>query len=230
MPEESAPVPSEPTKEETNLDAPTKAPPKTITFQKTKFIVLVVVGVLVLVLLSVGSYFLGQDSARKEVVAEKADKPASETKEKEDIPDLVEAKLGEEVKAKNGIAIALEEAKHDATFEKQKEESKKYYEKNASQSASLDTEYYKQSSLVLKISVTNTTDKVAYYSPSSFRLKDSKDNQYTSGYGYEGGSPQTSNSSINPSETTKMTISYIVPTSEKNFTIIYENVVIEFSI
>lgn len=223
MPEETASVPSEPVKK----DIEGKQSPKTITFNRTKFIIAIVLIVVLAILEGIGIYFLGQDSVRENTVAKKE---STETKAKEEIPDLITAELGEEAKAKNGIAIELEEAKHDQTYEKQKEESKKYYEKNSSQSAYLDSEYFKQSSLVLKISVKNTTDKVAYYSPSSFRLKDSKDNQYTSGYGYEGGAPTVNNSSLNPSETTKINVSYIVPTSEKNFSLIYENVVIEFSI
>lgn len=226
MPEETAPVQSEPAKKEVNFDKT----PKTITFSKTKFIVFSVLGAIVVLAALTGSYFLGQDSTKEEVVAKK--EASVEKEKKEEIPDLIEAKLGEEVKAKNGIAVELEEAKHDATYEKQKEEDKKYYEKNSSQSAYLDSEYFKQSSLVLKISVKNTTDKVAYYSPSSFRLKDSKDNQYTSGYGYgyEGGPAQAVTSTLNAGETTKLSVSYIVPTSEKDFTLAYENIVIEFSL
>ncbi len=226
MPEESAPNQSEPTKKEVNLDASAKPVPKTLTFKKTKFIILLLISLLLAMAAIIGSYLLGQDSAKDEVVVKK-----EEVKDKkEDIPDLVEAELGDEVKAKNGIAVKLEEAKHDAAFEKQKEDNRKYYEKNASQSAYLDQEYLKQSSLVLKISVKNTTDKVIYYSPSSFRLKDSKDNQYTSGYGYEGGTPQSSSFALNSNETTKLSVSYIVPTSEDDFKLIYENVVIEFSL
>lgn len=220
MPEEV-----EPGKKEVTLNKT----PSSVTFSRNKFFVSLVLGILFLMAAVSGSYFLGQDSVKDEVVAKKDSADEKNSKE-EEIPDLITAKLGEEVKAKNGIALELEEAKHDATFEKQKEESKRYYEKNSSQSAYLDQEYFKQSSLALKISVKNTTDKVVYYSPSSFRLKDSRDNQYTSGYGYEGGSPQTNSSTLNPDEITKLSVSYIVPTSEKEFRLIYENVVIEFGI
>lgn len=230
MPEETASVPTEPTKKEVNLDSTKNQPPKTLTFKKTKFITFVCLGVLLAVALIIGAYLLGQDSVQDEVVAAKEAAEDKVADKKEDIPDLIEAELGEEVTAKNGIAIELEEAKHDAAYEKQKEEQRKYYERNASQSAYLDSEYFKQSTLVLKISLKNTNDKVAYYSPSSFRLKDSKNNQYTSGYGYEGGSSSASTSTLNPSEVTKLSVSYIVPTSEKNYTLVYENVVIEFSI
>ena len=226
MPEEAASAPSEPTKKEVSPNTSEKNTPETVTFKKSKFIIFSVLGLLMVLAALTVSYFLGQDSAKEEVVAQKE----GTQEKKEEIPDVVEAKLGEEAKAKNGIAIELEEAKHHTAYEKQKEESKKYYEKNASQSAYLNSEYFKQSSLVLKISVKNTTDKVAYYTPSSFRLKDSRDNQYTSGYGYEGGAPQTNTYTLNPSETTKLSVSYIVPTSEKNFTLVYENVVIEFSL
>ena len=201
--------------------------PKTFTFKKTKFLMLLTFGVLVFLASVASAYFLGQSSNKEDVVVKKE---AEKKEEKEEIPDLITAELGEEVTAKNGISLELEEAKHDEIYEKQKQESRKALEKTASQSAYLESEYYKTSSLVLKISVKNTTDKVAYYSPSSFRLKDSDDNQYTSGYAYEGANVSTPNSALNPKETTKISTSYIVPTDEKSFSLIYENVVIEFKI
>jgi hypothetical protein len=213
MPVETASVPAEQKKD------PSQAP-KTFTFQKTKFVILSVAMLLLFLAALAGSYFLGQDSVGKDVVVKKED-----SNKEEKVEDLIEAGLGEEVEAKNGIAIELQEAGHDQAYEKSKEETKKYYEKNASQSAYLDSEYLKQSSLVLKISVKNTSDKVAVYSPSS-----SKDNQYTSGFGYEGDAPKVTTSNLNPSETTRLSVSYIVPTAEKNFKLIYENVVIEFSL
>lgn len=221
MPEESADI----TTGASNKEVPTKTP-KMLTFSKTKFLVFTLLLVLLVLGALVGSYFLGKASVKEEVVS----KEEQNEEIKEEIPDLIEADLGEEVTAKNGIAIKLEQAKHDAVFEKQKEESKSYYEKNSSQSAYLDSDYFKQSSLVLRISVTNTTDKVSPYSPSSFRLKDSKNNQYTSGFGFEGDTSQPATSNLNPGETTKLTITYIVPTAEKNFTLIYENVVIDFTL
>lgn len=226
MPEETAPI----SQDQTKTSTLSKEKTKTITFSRTKFIVFSVVAFLLLLGSLLGSYFLGQVSMRDSTVVKK-DESKDKTAEKEaEIPDLITAKLGDEVKAKNGIAIELEEAKHDQGYEKQKEESRKYYEKNSSQSAYLDSEYFKQSNLILKIAVKNTTDKVAYYSPSSFRLKDSRDNQYTSGYGYEGSAPSANTSTLNISETTKLSVSYIVPSAEKEFTLIYENVVIEFNL
>jgi hypothetical protein len=225
MPQEPAIENSDVVKKEAVVN-PTNTPPKTITFKKTKFITILMFGILLAFTSIVGAYLLGQDSAKEKVSVKK-----EEVKDKkEDIPDLVEVGLGEEVKAKNGIAIELEEAKHDDAYEKQKEETKKYYEKNASQSAYLDSEYLKQSNLVLKVAVKNTTSKEVIYSPSSFRLKDSDDNQYTSGYGMESGTTQATTYSLNPGEVTKLSLSYIVPTSEEDFSLIYENVVINFSL
>ncbi len=225
MPEETAPVSSETTKKEVNLDASPQPEPKTLTFKKTKFITFLILGLLLAFAAVVGSYYLGQSSVKEEVLAKK-DEVISK---KEQIPDVVEVGLGEDVIAKNGISVELVEAKFDQAYENQKEEQKKFYEKTSSNSANLDSEYFKTSNLVLKISLTNTKDIALNYSPADFRLKDSNDNQYTSGYAYEGSSTPTIYS-LNPSETTKLTQSYIVPTTEKSYTLIYQNVVINFTI
>ncbi|HSX58144.1 MAG TPA: DUF4352 domain-containing protein [Candidatus Saccharimonadales bacterium] len=226
--EEQKPIESSTPTESTktlDLDSTKPEPPKTITFKKTKFFIFLSLGILLALAAIIGSYFLGQNSVKNDVVAKKDEAVAK----KEEIPDVVEVNLGEEGTAKNGIAIKLEEAKIDQVYESQKEESKKVIQRTSTNSAYLDSEYYKTSNLLLKVSLRNTKDKALSYSQADFRLKDSEDNQYTTSGAYEGQSTPTLYT-INPGETTKLNQAYIVPTSEKSFKLIYQNVVVDFSL
>jgi hypothetical protein len=58
------------------------------------------------------------------------------------------------------------------------------------------------------------------------RLKDSDDNQYSTYYGTD----QANIYTLNPGESTKISLSYYVPSDQKNFKLIYENAVISFHI
>jgi hypothetical protein len=124
------------------------------------------------------------------------------------------------------VAITLDSAKIDEDYEKEKESQRDYYEKNASQSAYLDDDYFNQSLLNLKIALRNKTTKKLTYSPTSFRVKDSDNNQYTAGF-------QSENKALldlNPKEVTRITVSYIIPTAEKDFKLVYENAEISFTL
>ncbi len=225
IPNSDTSTPSTEGKKTVELDSSEPQAPKTLTFKKTKFYILLTIGILLALATAGLSYYLGQQSIKDEASLKKEEVKAK----KDDIPDVVEVDLGEEATAKNGVAIKLEEAKIDQTYESQKEESKKAVEKNSSNSAYLDSEYYKTSNLLLKVSLRNTKDKDLSYSQADFRLKDSQDNQYTTSGAYEGQATPAVYT-LNPGETTKLNQAYIVPTSENSFSLIYQNVVINFSI
>lgn len=228
MPEESnlpEKTVAETTEDKTNvvdLDKNSQKP-KEIKFSRGKFIGLTAVFFIVLLLVAFGSYYLGVEGEKNSKAGqiEKKETKKVETNE----PGVETVEMNEEVTVKSGITIKLEEAKYDATYEKQKNESREYYEKNASQSAYLESDYFKNSQLNLKVSLENLTKKAVSYSPSSFRLKDSDDVQYVANYE---GDKQVYG--LNPDEKTKITLFYNVPTSEKKFRLIYENAVIEFSV
>ncbi len=197
--------------------------PKEIKISKTKFVGFLIIFIVGALLEIPGFYYLGVQNEKNKSLGqiEKKETRKVETNE----PGVETVEINEEVTVKSGITVKLEEAKYDAAYEKQKNESKTYYEKNASQSAYLDSDYFKNSQLNLKVSLENLTKKAVSYSPSSFRLKDSDDVQYVANYE---GDKQVYG--LNPDEKTKITLLYNVPTSEKKFRLIYENAVIEFSI
>ena len=197
--------------------------PKEIKISKNKFVGFLIIFIVGALLEIPGFYYLGVQNEKNKSLGqiEKKETRKVETNE----PGVETVEINEEVTVKSGITVKLEEAKYDAAYEKQKNESKTYYEKNASQSAYLDSDYFKNSQLNLKVSLENLTKKAVSYSPSSFRLKDSDDVQYVANYE---GDKQVYG--LNPDEKTKITLLYNVPTSEKKFRLIYENAVIEFSI
>lgn len=205
--------------EDINLDKK----PNSITFSKKKFFVIIfAISVIILIGLFLAYILGGLNEKNKNNLAQLEKKENSQEKEEQGVKT---AETNEDVTVKSGITLNLEEARYDQTYEKQKKESKIYYEKNASQSAYLDSDYFKNSQLNLKISLNNLTNKAVSYSPSSFRLKDSDDIQYVANY--EG---EKQVYGLNPAEKTKLNLSYIVPTNEKMFRIIYENAVIEFTL
>ena len=225
MPEEVNPPEQskeESTTEVIDLDKKTQKP-KLIAISRGKFIGFIALFLVVLLVVGYGSYSFGVQSEKnsKSGQIEKKETKKTETNE----PGVETVDINEEVTVKSGITVKLEEAKYDAAYEKQKNESKEYYEKNSSQSAYLESDYFKNSQLNLKVSLENLTKKAVSYSPSSFRLKDSDDVQYVANYE---GDKQVYG--LNPDEKTKISLSYNVPTSEKKFRLIYENAVIEFSI
>lgn len=206
------------------LDLDKNGPEKsTVTFSKRKFTTSLVGFLILLIVVSFGSYYLGSSSAKNSDSGQIEKKDTKKVEKTE--PGVETVELDEEVTVKSGITLKLEEAKYDETYEKQKNESKAYYEKNASQSAYLQSDYFKTSQLNLKVSLENKTKKAVSYSPSTFRLKDSEDVQYTANYE---GDKQVYG--LNPDEKTRITLYYNVPTIEKNFRLIYENAVIDFSI
>lgn len=217
MPEETAPVQS-------TVDLnPTS---KKIEFSRGK-IWLLVSGFLILLFIgSIGGYFAGQQSNKNEPIISQKDTTKETDKENPD-EDVKIVGIDEEVEVKNGITIKLEEAKIDTAYEQQKKDQKAFYQKNSSQSAYLDSEYFTSSNLILKIVLTNKGKLETSYNPQGFRLKDSKDNQYVTGLD-EG--EKTTIYGLNPSETTKLSLSYIIPENEKRFELIYENAIIEFSL
>lgn len=196
--------------------------PKIVKIPQTKLIIAIFSGVLLFIAGLVFSYNVGQTNgkASNKAVLEKK-QPVREKEE----PGVVTVGLNEEVTVKSGITLKLEEAAYDKTYEKQKNDSKFFYENNASQSAYLDSDYFKNSNLIIKVALENKTTKAVSYSPSSFRLKDSDDVQYVASFE---GDKQVYG--LNPEEKTRTSLSYIVPTSEKSFRIIYENAIIEFSL
>lgn len=198
--------------------------PKEIKISRTKFFIILVLALTLIILEIPSFYYLGvQNEKNKNNQAQLEKKEVKKTESRE--PDVKTVDLGEEVTVKSGITLTLEEAKYDQGYEKQKNESKSYYEKNASQSAYLDSDYFKNSQLNLKVSLNNETTKAVSYSPSSFRLKDSDDVQYVANYE---GDKQVYG--LNPEEKTRINLNYIVPTSEKKFRLIYENAVFEFAV
>lgn len=197
--------------------------PKEIKIPRTKFFIILAL-VLTWIVLEIPSfYYLGSQNEKNKKTQAQLEKK-EQTQEKKE-PGVKTVELNEEVTVKSGITLKLEEAKYDQSYEKQKDESKAYYEKNSSQSAYLDSDYFKNSQLNLKVSLSNLTNKAVSYSPSSFRLKDSDDVQYVANY--EG---EKQVYGLNSEEKTRLNLSYIVPTSEKKFRLIYENAVIEFAL
>lgn len=223
MPEESnLPEKTKPEKPEVvDLDKNSQKP-KQLIFSKTKFIVISIALILLILAEIPVFYVLGSNSAKS---SNSGQIEKTETKKTQNEPDVKNVGIDEEVVVKSGVTLMLEEAKHNDSYEQQKNESKSYYENNASQSAYLNSDYFKNSQLDLKISLNNTTKEAISYSPSSFRLKDSQDVQYVASYE---GDKQIYG--LNPDEKTRLTLSYIVPTSEKNFQLVYENAVIEFKV
>lgn len=225
MPEEQNNSPVENSEEATtsvvDLDKSAKQS-KIVKIPQTKLIIAICATILLFIAGLVLAYNTGQTNGKSSNAAalEKKETP----KEKEE-PGVETVGINEEVTVKSGITLKLEEAKYDEAYEKQKNESKSFYEKNASQSAYLDSDYFKNSNLTLKVLLQNKTKKAVSYSPSSFRLKDSKDVQYVASF--EG---EKQVYGLNPDEKTRTNLSYIVPTSEKSFRLIYENAIIEFTL
>ena len=227
MPEEqnNSPIENPPsTGAKTQVLDSNEVPPqlKMVKISKTKLIVAILVVVLLFIAGLFLSYNLGQTNGKSSNSAalEKKETPA-----KKEEPGVQTVGINEEVTVNSGITLKLEEAKYDETYEKQKNESKSFYEKNASQSAYLDSDYFKNSNLIVKVLLNNQTKKAVSYSPSSFRLKDSKDVQYVASFE---GDKQVYG--LNPDEKTRTSLSYIAPTSEKSFRLIYENAIIEFTL
>ena len=197
---------------------------KSLNFKKTKFITYSLLALLVAVISFIASYMIGYDNgaaSNKPTLEVKKD----DTKKTEKIEDIIEAGLGEEVKVKNGITIKLEQAEIDQSYEKQKQESKDYYEKNTTQSAYLETDYFKNSYLKLRVSLSNGNKVAIAYNLGSFRLKDSEDVQYVYSTGED-----KSLYNLNPNETTKIALSFYVPSGERSFKLIFDNAVISFKL
>ncbi|HEY4694661.1 MAG TPA: DUF4352 domain-containing protein [Candidatus Nanoarchaeia archaeon] len=214
MPEET------PTDEVVNLNPK----PKIIEIKKQTLYLTLGIGSLLIITALIGAYFLGKGSGQTadsqlEKKAKVATKPAEPA-------GIIKGEINEEIETLSGISITLEKAEIDGVYEKQKGEQRDYYEKNASQSAYLQDEYFNQSLLNVKIALKNKKDTAVTYSPASFRLKDSDDNQYTAGY--EAEKPVLY--SLNSGETTRITVAYIVPTKEKEFKLIYENAEVSFEL
>lgn len=196
---------------------------KNLTFKKSKFFTYTVLAVLTAGVCVVVAYLVGYDSGAA------SNKPAVEskkevTKKVEKVENVIEADLGEEVKVKNGITIKLEEASIDQNYENQKEEQKKLYD-SATQSAYLESDYFKYSYLKVRVSLTNANKATVSYNPGDFRLKDSEDVQYVYSTGED-----RSLYNLTPSETTKISLSYYVPSEEKSFKLIFDNAVISFKL
>ena len=202
------------------VEIPNQPEGKDFRFKKTKFFTYSVLSLVFALGLVVSSYFVGFDSGKSQ------NQPVLTKTTKEQIKktdNVVEATLGDRVKVKSGIEIKLEEAVIDQNYENQKAEQKKYYASYASQSAYLASDYFKQSYLKIKVSLTNTNPTTISYNPGDFRLKDSQDVQYV----YSVGENKTLYN-LTPNETTKISLSYYVPSDEKNFKLIFENAVISF--
>ncbi len=196
---------------------------KTLSFKKSKFITYTILAGMVALSGIIISYMVGYDSgsaANKPTVESSKEKTEKEEKEE----GLIDAELGDEIKVKNGITIKLEEASIDQSYEKQKEEQKKYYNQ-ATQSAYLESDYFKYSYLKVRVSLNNTNKVTLSYNPGDFRLKDSDDVQYV----YSTGEEKTLYN-LTPSETTKISLSYYVPSEEKNFKLIFDNAVVSFKL
>lgn len=219
MPEETPQQPAV-----VNLNNPQQ---KKIELSKTKFWLLIGGFVALLIAGIIGSYVLGQQTAKNNqpVVAKKETKTEDQTKKEADIKTIG---MDEEVTVKSGITLVLTDAKIDQVYEQQKKEQKTFYEKYSSDSAYLKSDYFTSSNLIVKVSLTNGGKVATSYNPSSFRLKDSKDNQYSYGGVAEG--EKTPIYSLNPGETTKLSLSFTIPETEKKFSLIYENAVIKFQI
>lgn len=229
MPEEQNNTPAETTSTPTSTVVKTQSldfddqskQARVIKISRTNFIGVVL---LLIVLFAAGlflAYSFGQTNGKSSTTAlEKKETPV-----KKEEPGVQTVGINEEVTVNSGITIKLEEAMYDKAYEQQKNESKSYYEKNASQSAYLESDYFKNSNLIIKVLLDNQTKKAVSYSPSSFRLKDSKDVQYVASFE---GDKQVYG--LNPDEKTRTSLSYIVPTTEKSFRLIYENAVIEFTL
>lgn len=197
---------------------------KTFNFKKTKFITYSLLALLVVAAAIAGSYMTGYDNgvASNEPTLEVK---KTDTKKTEKIEGIVEADLGEEVKVKSGITLKLEQAEIDQSYEKQKQESREYYEKNTTQSAYLETDYFKNSYLKLRVVLSNANKVAIAYNLGSFRLKDSEDIQYVYSTGED-----KSLYNLNPNETTKITLSFYVPSEERSFKLIFDNAVISFKL
>lgn len=228
MPEESN-LPEKPAAENSEKEAnvveldKTSQKPKEITISKVKFFSILFVLLLLMVLEIPLFYSLGDANGKNSNsgTVEKKEVKKDETKD----PGVTTVGMNEEVTVNSGITIKLEEAKYDETYEKQKNESKEYYEKNSSQSAYLSSDYFKTSQLNLKIALNNKGKIAGSFSPSRFRLKDSDDVQYVANFDAD-----KQVFGLNPDEKTKITLFYNVPTTEKKFRLIYENAIIEFSL
>ncbi len=196
---------------------------KSFTFKKTKFTTYSLLAVVIAIVGIVVAYVVGYDSgasSNEPTLEVKKD----DSKKTEKVEDVIEAELGEEVKVKNGITIKLEEAVIDKNYENQKEEQKKLYD-SATQSAYLESDYFKYSYLKVRVSLNNGNKATVSYNPGDFRLKDSEDVQYVYSSGEE-----RSLYNLTPNETTKISLSYYVPSEEKSFKLIFDNAVISFKI
>lgn len=193
-----------------------------VSFKKSKAYTLGSLLLLVVLLALFTSYYLGSQNSKTAPVIEKKSENKDTTQ-----PNVKNVGLNEEVTVNSGVTITLDSAKYDKIYESQKQEQLNLYKNSASQSAYLQSDYFKQSNLILSVNLVNNTKKSVSYNPSSFRLKDSDDVQYVSS-GNEG--DKTFVSGLNPSEKTKLNLSYIVPSNQKSFKLIYENAIIEFSI
>lgn len=196
---------------------------KEITISKVKFFSILAILILIILIEIPIVYSFGSASGQNSSgQIQKTATTSAQTTE----PGVQTVGLNKEVTVKSGITIKLEKASYNAAYLQSQNDSKTYYQNNASQSAYLNSDYFKNSQLDLRISFNNSTKNAVSYSPSSFRLKDSQNVQYVAIYN-EGGKQVYG---LNPNETTVLTLSFNVPTSEKNFQLIYDNAIIEFSI
>lgn len=208
MPEETSQTPDQSVS--ANIPTPNKS-------NKTQLILIGILVTALIVVVGVAAYLWGSGAITKEKSVESPQVTKSQSKD-----------IGKEYTANSGVTIVLEEAKLDANFEKKKKELREYLEIIATQSSKPidEPESLKQNRLELKIAFKNKNEITATYNPGRFRLKDSDDRQYETEFD---GDPLAING-VNSGETTKVNIYFTVPSNEKDFKLIYENVTINFSI
>lgn len=195
-----------------------KKNPKTISLTKKKLIIISGLILLILIGLLLLAYFLGKGLNNEPIKTEKKATQSAET-------DIKKVDLGEEVTVKSGLTLTLEKATIDATYERQKEEQRKFLEKYASKSPELeDSEFLKTSKVNLKLAIRNKTSKTLSYDLAKFRLKDSGNNVYNPNI------LEFTAKALLAGELVRENVSFIVPSDEESFKLIYENAIIEFEI
>jgi len=215
MPEEPTSTPNlSPT-----IDLNKKASSPNVVIPKKKLIWGSVALVVLILLAFVGSYFLGKAANNTKPELEKTTKVATKSATP---ANVVKGVMGEEVETSSGLSLTVESAAKDQAYEAQKDESRPYYATHSAEGVG----YLDQSLLNVKVALRNKkTNPLSFYT-SSFRLKDSEDNQYTTGF--ESGAKVVYG--LNPGETTKITVSFQVPSNETQYKLIYDNAEIHFSI
>lgn len=208
MSEEISQVPNQPTS--TNTPTPKKS-------NRTQLLLIGILGIVLIITIGVVAYLWGNGAFTNEKSAETNQATTPKTKV-----------IGEEFTANSGVTIVLEEAKLDSSFEKKKKDYQDYLAKIATQSSQPleKPEWLDQNKLDLEIAFKNKNEIAASYNPARFRLKDGEDRQYQAEFK---GDPLTIYG-VNQGETTRVNVYFTVPKSEKNFKLIYEDVIIEFGI